>query len=155
MAFRHQQLRAISPPPKPAFTNNKTLLPSQSQKKWDALPTRSNSSLASQPKPYARPKPTASHTSQAQSQPRSQAQAGPSTLASNIIARNNEEDDDEGSGAGSSSGRGKAKAKGPKRDEETLRLIESFEFGPREFKTDPEGKEEWQFVEPNSGIRLK
>ncbi|WVW78986.1 hypothetical protein I302_100949 [Kwoniella bestiolae CBS 10118] len=40
------------------------------------------------------------------------------------------------------------------RDEDNLTIVENLELGPKEFGLDPEGEEEWRFVEPNSGIRL-
>ncbi|WWC58986.1 uncharacterized protein I303_101532 [Kwoniella dejecticola CBS 10117] len=40
------------------------------------------------------------------------------------------------------------------RDEDNLTIIEKLELGPKEFGLDPEGGDEWNFVEPNSGIRL-
>jgi minichromosome maintenance protein 10 len=41
------------------------------------------------------------------------------------------------------------------RDEHTLQIIEKLEMGPKEFGFDPEGEQVWEYVEPNSKIRLK
>ncbi|WVQ68779.1 uncharacterized protein L199_006988 [Kwoniella botswanensis] len=72
--------------------------------------------------------------------------------------------------AGVVKGKGKAKEESPeleiehddidedvkhiRRDEDSLTLIENLALGPKEFGLDPEGEEEWRFVEPNSGVRL-
>lgn len=40
------------------------------------------------------------------------------------------------------------------RDEDSLRLVEKLEMGPKEFGTGPEGDGRWESVEPNSQIRL-
>lgn len=40
------------------------------------------------------------------------------------------------------------------RDQNSLAIIEELVPGPREFGRDPEGEEEWMFLEPNSGVRL-
>ncbi|WWC67476.1 uncharacterized protein I206_101384 [Kwoniella pini CBS 10737] len=67
----------------------------------------------------------------------------------------------------SSSIKGKAKEESPEielevedqkeqvqRDQDNLTIIEKLVLGPKEFGLDPEGGDEWNFVEPNSGVRL-
>lgn len=41
------------------------------------------------------------------------------------------------------------------RDDVSLALIEKLSLGPKEFGYDPEGEKSWEYVEPNSGIRLR
>jgi hypothetical protein len=41
-----------------------------------------------------------------------------------------------------------------RRDNESLAVIEKLTLGPKEFGFDPEGAYTWEYVEPNSGIRL-
>jgi minichromosome maintenance protein 10 len=41
-----------------------------------------------------------------------------------------------------------------RRDGEDLTVVEDLKIGPREFGRDPEGEDVWDFLEPNSGIRL-
>lgn len=43
---------------------------------------------------------------------------------------------------------------GVRRDADSLAIVEKLTLGPKEFGYDPEGEESWEYVEPNSGIRL-
>jgi hypothetical protein len=42
-----------------------------------------------------------------------------------------------------------------KRHQESLRIIEELELGPKDFGTDLQGSKAWKKVEPNSGLNLK
>jgi hypothetical protein len=66
-------------------------------------------------------------------------------------------DQDAGTGSGSAGWKGKKRAidGAADRDEDDLTILNKLELGPREFGVDPDGKEMWEKLEPNSGIRLK
>jgi hypothetical protein len=44
---------------------------------------------------------------------------------------------------------------GVKRHQESLRIIEELELGPKDFGKDLQGSKAWKKVEPNSGLNLK
>lgn len=41
-----------------------------------------------------------------------------------------------------------------RRDQDDLTVLEELKTGPADFGRDPDGEEIWEFLEPNSGIRL-